>query len=351
MKSRIIYLDLLKAFAIFLVVWGHSILHLMHEPAQDIPAYRFICSFHMPLFMTLVGFFSASSLNRSPLEFTKYKFIQLLLPAIVWIIIFTGLAWIILPEKYQVSSVGGFFKNVTLQLWFLKSAFCCYCVFFFSFFIIKNTGLPHKLLWALILSFLISQVFPLFKVNAMYLCFAAGVVINRYQTPIYRNWVGIFIISAIVFTASYILTDGGNNITPMPQIKAELIHGHLGALYDLGKNQLISTALGLSATMALIALFYGLFNAAKDSIFVSYLSDCGRSTLGIYIVQTLILEQIMAAYLKFNITSDIIVSFIVCPLVSFVVLDISLDIVRLLRKHRITSFWLLGITRPTSKTH
>lgn len=61
--KRIIWLDLLKALAIFFVIWGHVI----HHCGFSIHDYTSVCgwtySFHMPLFMTLSGFVSIKLLS------------------------------------------------------------------------------------------------------------------------------------------------------------------------------------------------------------------------------------------------------------------------------------------------
>lgn len=57
-NTRLIYFDLLKLFAIFLVIEGHCVQHLLDTNEYDEPLYSFIYSFHMPLFMTIAGFFS-----------------------------------------------------------------------------------------------------------------------------------------------------------------------------------------------------------------------------------------------------------------------------------------------------
>ena len=52
--------DLIKAFAIFLVILGHCI-QKMDPLSQQNLMLRFIVSFHMPLFMFISGYFAASS--------------------------------------------------------------------------------------------------------------------------------------------------------------------------------------------------------------------------------------------------------------------------------------------------
>lgn len=47
--QRILYIDILKLFTIFLVIWGHAIMHFQPDYDKSI-VFQFIYSFHMPLF-------------------------------------------------------------------------------------------------------------------------------------------------------------------------------------------------------------------------------------------------------------------------------------------------------------
>ena len=76
--------DMLKLFAIFLVVWGHCIQNLHTCDFYEEPVYKIIYSFHMPLFMVISGYFSLSSMRATTGSFLKKKFNQLLLPSFTW---------------------------------------------------------------------------------------------------------------------------------------------------------------------------------------------------------------------------------------------------------------------------
>ena len=55
-KDRIAAWDLLKLFAIFFVLYGHCMQHLLDVNPQNNPMFLWICTFHMPLFMGLLEF-------------------------------------------------------------------------------------------------------------------------------------------------------------------------------------------------------------------------------------------------------------------------------------------------------
>ena len=57
-NTRLVYFDMLKLFAIFLVIVGHCAQYLLSSSPYDEPLYVYIYSFHMPLFMIISGFFS-----------------------------------------------------------------------------------------------------------------------------------------------------------------------------------------------------------------------------------------------------------------------------------------------------
>ena len=70
--ERIKYLDYLKAFAIYLVVYGHLLCDYADEQASS-PVCITIYSFHMALFMSLSGYFFQSSLKKVSLKYLRAR--------------------------------------------------------------------------------------------------------------------------------------------------------------------------------------------------------------------------------------------------------------------------------------
>ena len=115
LQSRLLWMDSLKLLTIFLVCWGHAIIFdgIDHDYAYEIQPTLFIYSFHMPLFMTISGYF-AIGLTEGRYDIKK-KFIQLILPTIS-----LGILCLVLHIN-------------SLNFWYLKSLFSCYviCVLLF----------------------------------------------------------------------------------------------------------------------------------------------------------------------------------------------------------------------------
>lgn len=85
-KTRIAYLDIAKALAMFLVVLGHVIVSF-DTRGYEAPAAGIIYSFHTALFMFLSGFFFQSNLRRDFKTLVKDKTRQLLIPYFCWSVI------------------------------------------------------------------------------------------------------------------------------------------------------------------------------------------------------------------------------------------------------------------------
>lgn len=97
--NRIRAFDAIKLFAIFLVVYGHCILHLQNH-SYDIKEniiYRFVASFHMPLFMAISGYFGSKQFNLKFADYFTKKWKRLIVPSITFGVLFS-LSWCYLVE-------------------------------------------------------------------------------------------------------------------------------------------------------------------------------------------------------------------------------------------------------------
>ena len=81
-KTRNKVFDLLKLFAILLVLWGHVIQQFTQLPGEESKIFQIIYSFHMALFMMISGYFAVSLINKSFWDTIWKKIQQLLIPAI-----------------------------------------------------------------------------------------------------------------------------------------------------------------------------------------------------------------------------------------------------------------------------
>lgn len=81
--KRLLWPDVLKSFAIFLVILGH-VSSVYDSRGYSSPIALWIYSFHMPLFMMLSGMFFKYSLNKDFKTMLIDKSRLLLLPLLCW---------------------------------------------------------------------------------------------------------------------------------------------------------------------------------------------------------------------------------------------------------------------------
>lgn len=132
-KKRNHFLDFTKAFAIILVVFGHCIQfgsgenYLKEGLYFDNIIFKYIYSFHMPLFMLISGYFFAYGINKEAKEIFINKFKSLIVPILTWailpLVIFIAVKC--LKNEFSIISTLKYYISYSLHsLWFLWAVFC-----------------------------------------------------------------------------------------------------------------------------------------------------------------------------------------------------------------------------------
>ena len=151
MKERILYIDRLKGFGIFLVVIGHLIQNNVIDGTSN-TLFSVIYSFHMPFFFFLSGYVAykttkINSLTTIPL-YIKNKAIALLIPMLSWPLIHKY--FFKYTNEYSFNSI----ENILISeisnpgLWFLKMLFEIFVIY--SIFHVISMSLNIKKLLLLI---------------------------------------------------------------------------------------------------------------------------------------------------------------------------------------------------------
>ena len=82
--KRIVALDLVKGYGIFLVVWMHCIQYCSGATFIN-QLYAFVYSFHMPLFLIISGYLYHNKLKKVDSFYNlRRKAKQLLIPNLLW---------------------------------------------------------------------------------------------------------------------------------------------------------------------------------------------------------------------------------------------------------------------------
>lgn len=339
-SKRIEYIDALKGFAIFCVLWGHSLQYLKKE--YDFfhnPIYEFIYSFHMPLFFMISGFFFYSSLKLNFKDFLYKKSVQLLLPCVTWMVI----NYLMRFAAAIVSGNEHFLSNWMSELkpvfspgswpWFLRELFVGYFVVYVSLKLLKKNWLacPVSLGIVFMIPFLEIQKFLLPM-------FWAGIYLKENYSVVLKYAKQILIVSGVAFAVCLLFWDGNYTmykttfpkLLEIPALSFDFTNIDVAAFYLF---------IGLCGSLFWFVLFGKIF---KNNKFFDYLSKIGVNTLAIYLLQRLILENFINRTVDLAGMNEWVYNLIVTPLVSLAVLIVCMLIIKVVQKNRYMEFILFG---------
>ncbi|NDP28338.1 MAG: acyltransferase family protein [Flavobacterium sp.] len=274
MKERLLYIDRLRGFAIFLVVEGHIISYNVFNSNHNV-LFQIIYSFHMPFFFFLSGYVANLTTKidsvKSYFIYNKNKAISLLIPMISWPLIhcyfFTA------TKDFSFNMLSNIIYSEVLNpgLWFLKMLFeviVVYSVFFVFSSLINNKTkifIDIAILFSIVLFFVGFSFFQnnngimTFLLNFCF--FMVGVFLSRYQ-----------ILKKIVKNI---------NLATMAAVLFMLIIGH----YNFSEaDTAIMKGLKVIISLLAIVLFYNLSQRViLDKKIDNYLCKSGRNSLVIYV--------------------------------------------------------------------
>lgn len=303
MKERLLYIDRLKGFTIYLVVIGHLIQHNVSNSCSN-GLFNIIYSFHMPLFFFLSGYVSFKTIKidsiREYFIFIKNKAFALLIPMLIWPLI----------RKY-------FFTNATdyntiladiareIQypgLWFLKMLFQILVVY--SLFNVLTIYLNKKMkLWIdILLCFIFISFLTLFslvfKEKAIltfllnFSFFMIGVLISKYDfiKKIIENK-----ISASIIAITFVLFVGHYNF--------------------IQQDTLIMKGLKVIISLTAVSLFYYLTKKITLPLRLdNYICKIGQKSLIIYVTHFSFLSILHTSMLLPPNISLVLLILIIIPL-------------------------------------
>ena len=318
-KDRIAYLDLVKFMAILLVCISHCYFMMSVLESDLSPIIR---SLNMPLFMLVCGYFSSRSLEMPMKELCVKKGKQLLIPVISCTAVTVCL--------YR----GGIHREIIGCVWFLKTLFACYLVARVA----KSIKLPVEIMF--LLSWIVLLFIPYggtLMINFLYFYFCIGYFIHKYQGRIQAYRAALFFGSAVFFIVSVCC----HWAVPCAKVDAGFIlHSPMAFVLQL--------LVGLSGSIVVIGLceiVYKMSGKGQVAVKVlSKLSTVGRYTLGIYVIQTFIIERTLTAFVKLNevVISSTFTDFVLIPLIGSALCFVCYYVVRLTQPIKIINILFYG---------
>lgn len=332
---RIPYLDVLKFFAMYLVIWGHATQYGLANSIENGTFHPFAFinnAFHMPLFMTISGIFAASSLKYSFWQLIKNKFLQLLLPAFVWsgveatILFFRGKSW------WQLYGWVG----VIWDYWFVKCLFLCYILYWVSIKLFNREIIAC--IFSLVVVLTIDQC-GIVWLNVMLPFFWLGHFMRKAFTTkdiktIWTIILGIaFIILLIFWSGNYtIYVNGGNFIS----INKLLFYPEKLFIYSY---RFLTGGVG---ACFIILLFKQLIPLIQDKPWVHFIEKYGRETFAIYMIHVLALVTLANFYAFPEDTDVYLFDFVYAHFYNIIALGVSIFIIWVFSKWKWSRVLFLG---------
>ena len=317
--KRIQFIDSLKGFAIFCVLWGHVIQHFRNgDNAFANPVFEIIYSFHMPLFFLISGMFFKSSLELSFKDFLKKKMGELLLPCFVWAILIA--CWRLGISFYNDVEVDGMavIKSLVVPFkwpfWFLKQLFLSYVLTYVFYKAFKKEWLVFFTLLAFVL------IIPYGGMQRFLLpIFLTGILIrNNYDNIIPARANLLLYGSGAVFMIGLIFWKGTYTIYAT-EFPALVNWANLSFNFSNITISFFRFIEGISGSLFFLLVFYKFY---RENGLAGFLEDIGRYSLSIYVLQFFLIE--IDPFPDFQSHPFWIYNLVTSPLVSILVLLLSM---------------------------
>lgn len=288
-QSRSGIIDICRGIAILLVVFGHNIQYgsgteffgsadyFMH------PVFKFIYSFHMPMFALISGFLCHIKTNDSIKSFTSRKMKSLFIPILSWVTIEFFLKAVV--QFYDSSSMIQLFKT------FLNTLFYSYWFLWAMFFCAIAIWMYEKLLRGntivVVIAVILSMCIPSRLNSHMYIFvfpyYLLGYIWQKRMKSFKLSVKWFKVLFPVVMILYGLLLLGYNYDTYIYTTQIYLF-GSSGWIHQIGIN-LYRWIIGLCGSCFIILAIYFIEN--KLNIVVKkMLIKLGKNTLGIYIIST-----------------------------------------------------------------
>lgn len=327
MSRRLPLFDALKGFAILMVVYTHVLQYVGIRSYLDNPFFMFTYAFHMPLFMTISGYFAASSLQLKLPDLLKKKAIALLLPCLT-----TGVVVVALNMLFHLEPKFASPTYLFYNLWYLKSLFGCYLVAWLSLRLTRR-----KLPLAIIISLAVSFFLPgIYHWPFMLPFFWLGYAWRKVPDWFVRNGKWASIVAVGVFILLWPAWDGRATVY-FSALKL-IDYRELAWTGENLLSHFFRLAIGLAGTIVSISLFTWLYKHKRS---FSLLEKLGKYTLETYALHFILIHIGLFRYIAIPYTS-LMYELIYCPIITAVVFAWCMLCIRIINRNKITSLLFFG---------
>lgn len=351
-KSRNIYIDFIRGIAIIFVVMGHCIQYGSGANYQANAGFvgnslfKFIYSFHMPLFIIISGYLFSFTVKKYSLKCIMLNRIERLIVPILSFSVINYLLDIIVNGK---SIMAFSIKQLGIQtldnMWFLWAVFYCSVIV-----CLINKFLEDKLIFYVfiyIITFIIPDDYGMRYYKWMYLYFVIGYLFGKYRDTISIKYMknrldlspvltGILLLDCFIF---FILLRK-YNFDSYIYWSGYCIFNGKGAQYML-KTDIYRTIMGLLGSILILVFGYfalKIFNDSKLKFLIVGISNIGKKSMGIYWISTLLFNHLIQ-----KITSDLGgLNYIIMLAETIIIVGGCYMMAALINKNKLASTFILG---------
>lgn len=297
-KTRNFFIDIIKGLAIFLMIWGHCIQYCCVNTEIDFfnnYVFKFIYSFHMPLFMLVSGYLFFYSFSKRDLkQLLIYKTQSLLQPILfgsIFIFLITTVPLNLLNGNIKILFNGGGWIEKIPSLWFLWSVLSSAVV---TSIVCKTTKKLHIQIPLFLIMSVVVAFFPNRDLNLyMYPYFVLGFYFAKYKNSFSKiihntKYLCLALFPILLFfyeKKHYIYTTG--------------IFSSSYSLYQMIKIDLFRWLIGLVGSIFIITILEIIYKKitqkVKKPMISITLSRVGEKSIQFYVISV----PILSVYLPF----------------------------------------------------
>ena len=283
-------MDAVKALAILLVVYGHTIQYISGTDFWNNRIFQIIYSVHMPMFFVVSGFFFVGTHKKTFREFITKKATALLLPCLVWATL-SGIASLALNGDLRAF----FLQIITPQgwpFWFLKGLFVVQLVAWLCLVAAQKVVKRHFVIYAAALSMAVYLIPNMDVPRVMLPFFWVGWFIRRHYEQLLAHSGVIAVVSGLIFVILLQFWDReGMRFYAGTTLNIYTYFSGLSLPWKDWLMLLFRILIGVSGSVAIIALMH-LFQHVPR-----YVLQVGQSTEAVYILQACLLEHLVGDFI------------------------------------------------------
>ena len=333
LKQRNHLIDIAKYVCMLSVILGHF-LQCLKYGIIDAPKhwndylFKTVCSFEIPLFIAISGYFAYSSLNKTKSsDYFKSRMKYLLIPLALWSLLKVGFQIILDSNIFSLEHYCyTYIQTLTSQLWFI------WAIIYSTIIIITLKKCKLDNIYCLIIvAFLLKAIqFNFFCYSSfkdVFIFFAIGYWFAKQDKAryglVFKKLFPLFLLISIIgiicWEPSYIL------------------HPVLSVSY--WARFIYNIVLSTSCSIVVLTIIHYVYNWTANTKISTLIANVGTETLGIYFLQ----DYFFSFYgYRFNGKFYLELNNIILVIISIIFVFICYCLIKIIDKNKLLSFLLLG---------